>query len=86
MGGSDRREAVVARIPFTGQEVRLLDFHVGDGTVYIFIEAPKRAEVPPDTAIVEVSFKRLIWFVWLGTVFIALGGAFAMRRSGSGGS
>jgi cytochrome c-type biogenesis protein CcmF len=86
MGGGDRREAVVARIPFTGQEVRLLDFHVGDGTVYIFIEAPKGAEVPPDTAIVEVSFKRLIWFVWLGTVFIALGGAFAMRRSGAGGS
>ena len=72
-------------MPFTGQEVRLLDFNVSDGTVYIFVEAPKGTPVPPDSAIVEVSFKRLIWFVWLGTIFIALGGTVAIRRSGGKG-
>jgi cytochrome c-type biogenesis protein CcmF len=80
--GGDSRESIAARIPFTGQQVRLLDFNVSDGTVYLFVEAPKGAAVPPDLAVVEVSFKRLIWFVWLGTVFIALGGAFAIRRAG----
>ncbi|HSV95978.1 MAG TPA: cytochrome c biogenesis protein CcsA [Spirochaetota bacterium] len=83
--GGDGRKSIAARIPFTGQEVRLLDFNVSDGTVHIFVEAPKGAAVPPDSAIVEVSFKRLIWFVWLGTIFIALGGAFAIRRAGGKG-
>lgn len=82
LGEGDRRDALAARIPFTGQQVRLLDFNVSDGTVLIFMEAPRGITPPPDSAIVEVSFKRLIWFVWLGTVFIALGGAFAIRRAG----
>ena len=80
MGEAGHRKEISARIPFTGQEVRLLDFNVSDRTVYIFVEAPKGAATPPDSAIVEVSFKRLIWLVWLGTIFIASGGAVAMRR------
>ena len=39
-----------------------------------------------DVMIGIFALSQVVWFVWLGTVFIALGGAFAMRRSGAGGS
>ena len=50
------------------------------GRVLVHVDTAPGAAVPTDTALVEVSFKRLIWLVWIGTVFIAAGGVLAMRR------
>ncbi|MBN2402261.1 MAG: cytochrome c biogenesis protein CcsA [Spirochaetes bacterium] len=37
--------------------------------------------VHPDAVIVEVSFKRFVWLVWLGTILISFGGIFAVKNS-----
>ncbi len=73
------RTSFDARIPGTGRRVSLVNFNVDDPRVTLFIEPRKGAPVPPDTVLVEVSFKRLIWFVWMGTVLIAAGGFAAFR-------
>ncbi len=76
----NERVQLDATVPFSGQRVSLLDFDVSSGTVLIFVEAPKSVPIPPDSVIVEVSFKRLIWLVWLGTVLIAAGAVIALRK------
>ena len=48
--------------------------------VRIFITPAKDAVIPPDNAILEISYKRLIWVVWLGTILIAVGFVAAMVR------
>lgn len=50
----------------------MFDFDVRDGIVVLHIDANENA-VPPDSVIVDISFKRLIWLVWLGTVIIVAG-------------
>ena len=48
--------------------------------ILLYVEPGKDYSIPPDSLIVDVSFKRLIWFVWMGTLFIAFGGIFALKR------
>lgn len=82
------RTAIDAAVPWGGRRVRLLDFDVNSGRIYLHVDPPRGAALPPDTALVDVSFKRLIWLVWLGTVLITCGGivALAQRRARSDGS
>jgi cytochrome c biogenesis factor len=56
--------------------------------IYLHVDPPSDARLPPDTALVDASFKRLIWLVWLGTALIACGGivALAQRRARLDGS
>ena len=69
-----------AAIPGTKRKVSLLSLDVAAQEILIYVQ-PSRGEVtPPDSVIVEVSFKRLIWFVWLGTIFISAGLFAAIRR------
>jgi cytochrome c-type biogenesis protein CcmF len=67
-------------IPGTKRRVSLLRLDVAAQEVLLYIEPSKREVTPPDSVIVEVSFKRLIWFVWLGTIFISAGLFVAIRR------
>jgi cytochrome c-type biogenesis protein CcmF len=76
----DERIQLDATVPSTGQRVSLLDFNVSAGSVLVYLQPQAGAQVPPDSVIVEVSFKRLIALVWLGTVLIAAGIFIAMRK------
>jgi len=67
-------------IPGTNRTVVLLDFDVRDGIVVLHIDANENAVLPPDSVIVDISFKRLIWLVWLGTVIIVAGVALPLAR------
>jgi cytochrome c biogenesis factor len=55
--------------------VTLRQVDVNDQAVELFIDPGKNVTVPPDSIIVDLSIKRMIWLVWAGTVLIALGGA-----------
>lgn len=86
--GDGARTALDATIPWGGRRVRLLDFDVNSGRIYLHVEPQAGAKPPPSTVLVDVSFKRLIWLVWLGTALIACGGIAALlkRRGRSDGS
>lgn len=77
---SNEREQIDAVIPGSGRKISLLDFNLEDKEILLNIE-PGKNSTPPDTVIVEVSFKRLIWLVWLGTAFISLGGCLAYIKA-----
>lgn len=64
-----------AFIPTTQRAITMLDFDVRESIIFLQIDAPAHAPVPADSVIVDVSFKRLIWLVWLGTVVLAIGTA-----------
>jgi len=74
------RNQIQATLPGTQRAAALMDFSVSDKIIQLYLEPPKDAVVPGDSAIVEVSFKRLIWFVWLSTILIAAGAYLAMRK------
>ncbi len=79
---NDRRQDIKAMIPGTNRTIVLLDFDVRDAIVVLHIDAHDNAVLPPDSVIVDISFKRLIWLVWLGTVIIVVGVALPfVRRS-----
>jgi len=48
--------------------------------VKIFITPDKNSVIPPDFVTLEISHKRLIWVVWLGTLLIAAGFVISMAR------
>ncbi|MBP8986408.1 MAG: cytochrome c biogenesis protein CcsA [Spirochaetes bacterium] len=77
---NDMRQDIKAMIPGTNRTVVLLDFDVRDGIVVLHIDANENAVLPPDSVIVDISFKRLIWLVWLGTVIIVAGVALPLAR------
>ncbi len=74
------RHKINTTLPGTKRTLSLEDFNVSDRVVQLYLEPAKDTLIPPDSALVEVSFKRLIWFVWLSTILIAAGSYIAMRR------
>jgi cytochrome c-type biogenesis protein CcmF len=74
------RIPIEARVPGTDRRVLLMGFDLGQKTVNVFIEPAKDKPVPADTVVVDVSVKRMIWLVWLGTVLVAVAGTWAMFR------
>jgi len=62
---------------------RLLRIEGIDAThkvVKIYLEPEKGSVVPPDFAIFDISMKRFIWVVWLGTLLMSAGFTIAMVR------
>jgi len=53
--------------------VRLEAIDASSSSVKIYISPEKNAVIPPDSAIFEISFKKFIWIVWLGTLMIIAG-------------
>jgi len=78
--GKDSRESIDAKLPITGQRVSLLNFDLRSKKIFLFIESGNNAPTPPDSALIEMSFKKLIWLVWLGTILISAGGFLAISR------
>ncbi|MFC1671427.1 hypothetical protein ACFL20_13620, partial [Spirochaetota bacterium] len=75
-----KREYLDVLLPKTKRKISLRGFDVRKHLVEIYIEPGKQTVIPPDTVMVNLSLKRLIWVVWLGTILIALGGLVSMRR------
>ncbi|HOO72660.1 MAG TPA: cytochrome c biogenesis protein CcsA [Spirochaetota bacterium] len=73
------------KIPGTDRSVSIADIDVATKKVMISVTPGRDTVIPPDSAVIEVSKKHLIWIVWLGTAFITLGGIAAfylnLRRS-----
>ncbi len=80
MFDGNRRNSVPTVLPGTTRAISLLDFDIQEKIIVLHIDAPAGATVPPDSAIVDISFKRLIWLVWLGTVVIAIGIALPLSK------
>ncbi len=75
-----------ATVPGTHRTLSILQINVGEKVILVNISPDKGTAIPPDRVLVEVSFKRLIWLVWLGVVLISFGGLAAFyisRRNAS---
>ncbi len=62
------------KIPGTDRSVSLLRINPSKGMIDIYISADEKTAPVPDSALIHVTKKRLIWIVWLGTVLITIGG------------
>lgn len=49
--------------------------------VRVYLSPEKGAVIPPDFALFDISMKRFIWVVWLGTLLVSAGFIIAMRRA-----
>jgi len=76
----DRRTSQNTVLPGTTRMISLMDFDIHEKLIVLYMDAPAQAVVPPDMVIVDISFKRLIWLVWLGTVVIAFGTALPLVK------
>jgi len=73
-------EKMDQKISGTDKIISIESLDATQRAVRIFITPGKDAVIPPDFAILEISYKRLIWVVWLGTILIAAGFITAMVR------
>ncbi len=76
----NRRTNLNTVLPGTTRMISLMDFDIHEKIVVLHMDAPAQAAVPPDMVIIDISFKRLIWLVWLGTVVIAIGTALPLIK------
>lgn len=53
---------------------------VDHDVVVIRISPSAKDTIPPDSAVFNVSYKRMIWLVWLGTILISAGFIISMTR------
>ncbi len=79
--GKKSKEYIDVKIPGTKRRVSLVGWDIDRKSIAIYIEPEDTSIAPPDVAVIDVSFKRLIWLVWLGTILISIGGFVAYRRS-----
>ena len=77
----NEKEKIDVKIPGTQRIVSLESWDINSKTVGIYIEPVGESAAVKESAIVEVSFKRLIWLVWLGTIIISIGGFYAYRKA-----
>ena len=68
-------------IPGTDRTVSLRAIDATGKRIVIFISPGTGTAIPPDTVIVTISKKRLIWLVWLGTILISIAGFYTFARS-----
>ncbi len=63
--------------PGTDRTISLREINATSKRILLYIAPGKSTVTPPDTVIITVTKKRLIWLVWLGTLLIAWGGIHA---------
>ena len=68
-------------IPGTDRSVSLREIDATSKKILVNITPGKNTVIPPDSVVITVTKKRLIWLVWLGTLLIAAGGSIAYARS-----
>jgi cytochrome c-type biogenesis protein CcmF len=68
-------------IPGTDRSVSLREIDATSKKILINITPGKNTVIPPDSVVITVTKKRLIWLVWAGTILIAAGGSYAYARS-----
>jgi len=73
-------EKIDQKIAGTDKTISIESLDATHRSVRIFITPEKDAIIPPDYAILEISHKKLIWVVWLGTILIAAGFAISLIR------
>ncbi|HPS56473.1 MAG TPA: cytochrome c biogenesis protein CcsA [Spirochaetota bacterium] len=64
----------------TDRVISLEKIMVDHEVVIIRIAPSAKETLPPDYAVLNVSYKRMIWLVWLGTIFISAGLILSMVR------
>lgn len=79
--GQNVKNNIDVKIPGTSRIISLQNWDIGRRSVGLYVEPDSEAHIAPDRALVEVSFKRLIWLVWFGTILISIGGFYACRRA-----
>jgi cytochrome c biogenesis factor len=77
---TDKEEFVNQKIPGTDKIIAIDNLNPRDMSVYVFITPDKNAPIPPDYMILDISYKKFIWLVWLGTVIISGGLVVGMVR------
>lgn len=78
--GNGRPQYLPGRIPGTDDQVVLTQMSVESGGVSVLLDGPKWRENAGLRAVVEVTFKPLVWVLWLGAGIIALGGTLSTIR------
>jgi cytochrome c-type biogenesis protein CcmF len=73
-------ENIDQKISGTDKTVSVENFDATHHAVRLYINPGKNDVIPPDFAILEISYKRFIWVVWLGTVLVAAGFIVAMVK------
>ncbi|HNX23144.1 MAG TPA: cytochrome c biogenesis protein CcsA [Spirochaetota bacterium] len=73
-------EKIDQRITGTDKTISIESLDATHRSVRIFITPGKDAVIPPDYAILEISHKKFIWVVWLGTILIAAGFVISLIR------
>ena len=61
------------KIPGTDKTIAINNLNAHDMTIHLFITPDKNAVIPPDYLILDISYKKFIWLVWLGTIVITIG-------------
>ncbi len=74
------RKDMDVKMAGTGQTVSLKSIDAKSRAVEIYISPKKNITLPPDSAVFTVSFKPLIWMVWLGTLLITAGLALSLFK------
>jgi hypothetical protein len=64
----------------TERKIIVKEIDPGGKRILLYIEPEAGRKQPPDMLIVDISWKPLIWVVWLGTLFISAGGLWALVR------
>jgi hypothetical protein len=68
-------------IPGTDRSLSLKEIDATSKKIFLIITPGKNTKIPPDTVILSLTKKRLIWLVWTGAILISLGGCFAFARA-----
>ncbi|TFH41512.1 MAG: hypothetical protein E4G96_05355, partial [Chrysiogenales bacterium] len=73
-------------IPGTDRSLAVREINATSKQILLYVAPGKNIVTPPDTVIITVTRKRLIWLVWLGTILIAAGcgDAYVLSLRGKG--
>lgn len=78
---SDGRDEQITQNVKGDRTLRIEGIDATHRAVRVYLSPEKGAVIPPDFALFDISMKRFIWLVWLGTLLISAGFIIAMRRA-----
>ncbi|MCL1865154.1 MAG: cytochrome c biogenesis protein CcsA [Spirochaetes bacterium] len=70
---TEKEEFVNQKISGTDKIIAVDNLNPKEMSVYVFITPDKKAVIPPDYLILDISYKKFIWLVWLGAIIICIG-------------